>query len=50
MKQYLPRFANDALPQTKLGIALSLADRIDTLVGIFAINLKPSATKDPFKT
>ncbi len=48
-EQYRPRFAGDNLPQTKLGVALSLADRLDTLVGIFAIGQKPSGVKDPFK-
>ncbi|KTC99917.1 glycine--tRNA ligase subunit beta [Legionella erythra] len=48
-EQYLPRFSGDALPATPLGLALSLADRLDTLVGIFAIGQKPSGVKDPFK-
>ncbi|KTD48647.1 glycyl-tRNA synthetase beta chain [Legionella rubrilucens] len=48
-EQYLPRFSGDALPVTPLGLALSLADRLDTLVGIFAIGQKPSGVKDPFK-
>lgn len=48
-EQYMPRFAADALPDSALGAALSLADRIDTLVGIFAIGQKPSGVKDPFK-
>ncbi|MBA3537732.1 MAG: glycine--tRNA ligase subunit beta [Tatlockia sp.] len=48
-EQYMPRFAADKLPETKLGLALSLADRLDTLVGIFAIGQKPSGVKDPFK-
>lgn len=48
-EQYMPRFAGDSLPQSSLGTALSLADRIDTLVGIFAIGQKPSGVKDPFK-
>lgn len=48
-EQYMPRFAADTLPETDLGLALSLADRIDTLVGIFAIGQKPSGVKDPFK-
>lgn len=48
-EQYLPRFADDALPFSPLGLALSLADRIDLLVGIFAINEKPTGAKDPFK-
>lgn len=47
-EQYLPRFAGDALPLTKTGQALALADKIDTLVGIFAIDQKPTGTKDPF--
>lgn len=48
-EQYMPRFAGDELPLTTLGLALSLADRLDTLVGIFAIGEKPSGVKDPFK-
>ncbi|BCA96177.1 glycine--tRNA ligase beta subunit [Legionella antarctica] len=48
-EQYMPRFAADNLPKSTLGTALSLADRIDTLVGIFAIGQKPSGVKDPFK-
>lgn len=48
-EQYMPRFAADNLPESKLGIALSLADRLDTLVGIFAIGQKPTGEKDPFK-
>ncbi|MDF1683560.1 MAG: glycine--tRNA ligase subunit beta [Legionellaceae bacterium] len=48
-EQYLPRFSSDALPKSSLSIALSLADRIDTLVGTFAIGLKPTGESDPFK-
>jgi glycyl-tRNA synthetase beta chain len=48
-EQYMPRFAADTLPESDLGMALSLADRLDTLVGIFAIGQKPSGVKDPFK-
>ena len=47
-EQYLPRFAGDSLPQSKTGMAVSLADKIDTLVGIFGIGQKPSGTKDPY--
>ena len=47
-EQYLPRFAGDALPATGVGIALALADKLDPIVGIFAIGQKPSGTKDPF--
>jgi len=45
---YLPRFSGDKLPESKTGIAIALADRLDTLTGIFGIGLKPSGTKDPF--
>ena len=48
-EQYMPRFAADELPQSTLGLALSLVDRIDTLVGAFAIGQKPTGVKDPFK-
>ncbi|WP_133130300.1 glycine--tRNA ligase subunit beta [Legionella yabuuchiae] len=48
-EQYWPRFSGDELPSTTLGTALSLADRLDTLVGIFAIGQKPTGVKDPFK-
>jgi len=48
-EQYLPRFATDELPITPLSIALSLVDRLDTLVGLFAIGQKPTGVKDPFK-
>jgi glycyl-tRNA synthetase beta chain len=47
-EHYRPRFAGDALPSTKIGQALALADKIDTLVGIFAIEQRPTGTKDPF--
>ena len=48
-EQYMPRFAADELPQSSLGLALSLVDRVDTLVGAFATGQKPSGDKDPFK-
>lgn len=47
-EQYRPRFAGDALPRTAAGRALALADKIDTLAGIFAIGEKPTGAKDPF--
>ncbi len=47
-EQYQPRFAGDLLPGTLVGCALALADKIDTLVGAFAIDQKPTGTKDPF--
>ncbi len=49
-EQYLPRFAADQLPSSKLGMVLSLADRLDTLVGTFAIGQRPTGVKDPFKS
>ena len=45
---YLPKFAGDTLPETLTGCAVALADRLDTLVGIFGIGQKPSGSKDPF--
>jgi glycyl-tRNA synthetase beta chain len=47
-EHYLPRGAGGALPTTGVGVAVALADKIDTLAGIFSIGLKPSGTKDPF--
>jgi glycyl-tRNA synthetase beta chain len=47
-EHYRPRFAGDSLPTTKIGQAVALADKIDTLVGIFAIEQRPTGTKDPF--
>ncbi len=45
---YQPRFAGDQLPATPAGRALSVADKVDTLVGIFAIGRPPTGTRDPF--
>jgi glycyl-tRNA synthetase beta chain len=45
---YMPRFAGDQLPQTGAGRSIALADRIDTLVGIFGIGQAPTGAKDPF--
>jgi glycyl-tRNA synthetase beta chain len=47
-EQYLPRSARDALPASGTGLALAIADKLDTIAGIFAIGEKPSGTKDPF--
>ena len=47
-EQYLPRFAGDVLPETSCGVALALADRLDTLTGIFGVGLLPTGSKDPF--
>jgi len=47
-EQYLPKFAGDILPSHPAGTAVALADRIDTLVGIFGIGQQPTGAKDPF--
>ena len=47
-EQYLPRQAGDRLPATPAGLALSIADRLDTLAGIFALGKRPTGNKDPF--
>jgi glycyl-tRNA synthetase beta chain len=47
-EQYLPRFSGDRLPQSKAGIALAVADKLDTIAGIFAIGQKPTGARDPF--
>ena len=47
-EHYLPAFSGDRLPSEALGKVIALADRIDTLAGIFATGLKPSGNKDPF--
>jgi glycyl-tRNA synthetase beta chain len=47
-QQYWPRFAGDQLPESGTACALGLADRLDTLVGIFGIGQPPSGSKDPF--
>jgi len=47
-EQYMPRFAKDNLPTTLTGCAVAIADRLDSLVGLFGINQPPSGTRDPF--
>ncbi|MYN28049.1 glycine--tRNA ligase subunit beta [Duganella levis] len=47
-EHYQPRFAGDALPTTITGTAVALADKLETLVGIWAIGLAPTGDKDPF--
>jgi glycyl-tRNA synthetase beta chain len=46
--QYRPRFAGDVLPEQTIGCAVAIADKVDTLVGIFGINQAPKGDKDPF--
>ncbi len=45
---YKPRFAGDDLPRNQVGIAVALADKLETLVGLFSIGEKPTGDKDPF--
>jgi glycyl-tRNA synthetase beta chain len=45
---YRPRFAGDALPRDAVGVVLALADKLETLVGLFAIGQQPTADKDPY--
>ena len=47
-EQYLPAGLNSKIPKKPYSVALSLADKIDTLVGFFGINQKPTSSKDPF--
>ncbi|GAB3283510.1 glycine--tRNA ligase subunit beta [Parahaliea aestuarii] len=47
-QQYWPRFAGDRLPESATAAAVGLADRLDTLVGIFGIGQPPTGSKDPF--
>jgi len=45
---YKPRFAGDELPRSQVGIVVTLADKLETLVGLFSIGEKPTGDKDPF--
>jgi glycyl-tRNA synthetase beta chain len=47
-EHYLPRSAGDELPETHAGLAVAVADKLDTLAGIFEIGEKPTGAKDPF--
>jgi len=47
-EQYYPRFAGDHAPASKPGLIVGLADRLDSLAGLFAAQMAPSGTKDPF--
>ncbi len=47
-EQYMPRFAGDALPESDLGFALSVADKIDNIVGTFSRGKIPTGSQDPF--
>jgi len=45
---YKPRFAGDTLPRNEVGVVVALADKLETLVGLFGIGEKPTGDKDPF--
>lgn len=47
-EHYLPRFSGDQLPGSRAGLAVAIADRIDSLVGLFAVGMQPSGAGDPF--
>ena len=47
-EQYLPRFAGDQLPQSEIGIVLSLAEKVHNLMGCFCIGIKPTGSQDPY--
>ncbi len=47
-ESYLPRFAGDHLPTGKPGLAVGLADRLDSLMGLFSVDLAPTGSADPF--
>lgn len=47
-EQYLPRFSGDQLPTTTAGAILSIADKIDSIAGLFAIGIQPTGSQDPF--
>jgi glycyl-tRNA synthetase len=47
-EHYLPRSAEDRQPQTLPGLVVGMADRLDTLAGLFSVGLAPSGTRDPF--
>jgi glycyl-tRNA synthetase len=47
-EHYLPRYAGDQLPRSLPGIAVGLADRLDSLVGLFAVGLAPTGSADPW--
>lgn len=47
-EHYLPRFAGDMLPKTNAGITLSIADKLDSICGFFAIGIQPTGSQDPY--
>jgi glycyl-tRNA synthetase beta chain len=47
-EHYLPRFAGDSLPQTLVGTVLAIADKLETIIGIWGVGLAPTGDKDPY--
>jgi len=48
LEHYLPRFSGDQVPASRAGLIVGIADRLDTIVGLFGAGLAPTGTKDPF--
>lgn len=48
VEQYLPRSSGDSLPESRPGVVLALADRLDTLAGLFAVGMNPTGSADPY--
>lgn len=47
-EHYLPRFAGDEVPQSKVGVAVAIADKLDSIVGFFGMNFQPTGSQDPY--
>lgn len=47
-EHYLPRFAGDEVPATKVGMAVSMADKMDSIVGFFGMDIQPTGSQDPY--
>lgn len=47
-EQYLPRYSGDQLPSTTAGAVISIADKLDSIAGLFAIGIQPTGSQDPF--
>lgn len=47
-EHYLPRFAGDEVPQSKMGTAVALADKFDSITGFFGMNIQPTGSQDPY--
>ncbi len=48
LEHYLPRFAGDTLPRTRPGLVVGLANRLDSLAGLFAVGMAPTGSSDPY--